>query len=834
MTLSPDDERRVLLLVEEAFEQAPDQREEFLTQRLAGRSACLARAQELLVAGGADSSMNTEELPQIPALQQFEQGHFERPLPLKGGRIGAYRVIKPIGQGGMGLVYLAERSDGAFDKRVAIKVVQSHRASDEFAQRFEAERQILANVVHSNIAALLDGGYLDDGSPYLVMEYIEGAKVDDYVFDNALSIDQTLRLFLEICDGVQAAHQSLIVHRDIKPSNILVDEQGHPKLIDFGIAKDLAGVVGEVTQIGGPSALTFDYASPEQYKRERITTATDVYGLGILLFNLISGCKPYSTSGSSPVQVHELIVEAPSPTMDRARQHAIVSGINLRIERSQIPQELELIVAKALAKEPARRYATAQNFADDVRAYLAGQPVEARGDSWGYRSSKFVARHWLGLSAIGAVLVAMLAALMISVAQTRAADTAAAHSNATSDFLAKLLLAPSSRADSPLRLGSDAKVSELLAHAAAELNGSGTDRFEGAADVQAELMLTVGRTYHGLAMYPQAIELLQAAQAICLAQECERNALAARIDFRLGQNLVLTGEPREALALFERASNAGSELLLQARIADETASALWSIGDQAGTVAKMEEAVERYRAAAGDEPDLAVAVSYTRLGGLYSNLGQLERGLQLLREGAQLYETLGQTAIPELADLYNEISIIFWKRGQREQSREYLLKAHSVTEAIPGVSEIEIRIVTNIGLDVVRNVGGQEAREWLVRSEQALESFASGNAEHEARGWVLRLEGTILADEQRYEEALAVFRNELAIYQNLMPAYNDSHAGTETLIGGALEKLDRLTEALPFYRRVFEYYQEIYDEEETRYLVNAKARLVALEARLAQ
>ena len=206
----------------------------------------------------------------------------------------------------------------------------------------------------------------------------------------------------------------------------------------------------------------------------------------------------------------------------------------------------------------------------------------------------------------------------------------------------------------------------------------------------------------------------------------------------------------------------------------------------------------------------------------------------MLRKGARLYEALGQTAVPELADLYNEISIIFWKRGQPEQSHPYLLKAYAVTEAIEGVSEIEIRVVTNIGLDVVRNVGAQAAREWLVKSERALESFASGNAEHEARGWVLRLEGMILADEQRYEEALAVFRNELAIYQNLMPAYNDSHAGTETVIGGALEKLGRLKEALPYYQRVFEYYQRIYDEEETRYLTNAKARLVALETRLAQ
>lgn len=829
MTLSSEHESRVLLLVEEAYEQPSNQRLDFLRQQLVNEPELLSRAQELLRVGGVDSTLNTQELPAIPALFELES--------VRGdvrGQIGPYRVIELIGQGGMGQVYLAARSDGAFDKRVAIKIMQSRRAHGGFAQRFEAERQILANVTHPNIAALLDGGYLDDDTPYLVMEHIDGVAVDEYVFGKKLTLKQTLGVFLQICDGVQAAHQSLIVHRDIKPSNILVSESGRAKLIDFGIAKDLAGLVGEQTQVGGPSALTYDYASPEQYNRERITTATDVYGLGILLFNLLSGCKPYSTSDASPVEVHRLIVEAAAPTMEQAIDRAIVSGVDLRIERQRIPSELELIVAKAIAKEPARRYATAQNFGDDVRAHLAGQPVEARGDSWVYLAVKFIRRHWVGLSALTTVAGVMIAALLISLAQTQVADKAAAHSNSTSEFLAKLLLAPSSRADSPLRLGSDAKVSELLAHAAEELQGTGDQQFDGASDVRAELMLTVARTYHGLAMYPRAIELLQGAQTVCDRNDCARNALAARIDFRLGQSLVLTGKPRQALALFERAAQADGQRLLQARVADETASALWSIGDQAGTVAKMEEAVELYRAAAGEQPDLAVAVSYTRLGSLYSNLGQLERGLTLLREGALLYETLGQTSVPELADLYNEISIIFWKRGLVAKASDYLNKAYAVTESIPGVSEIEIRIVTNLGLDHVRNEGAQAARDWLVKSQSALKEFAAGNADHEARGWVLRLEGTILAEERRYTEALKVFQSEMAIYENLMPAYNDSHAGTEIVIGGVLEKLGRLEEALPYRHRVLDYYESIYDEEETKYLANARARVASLENRLAR
>ena len=829
MTLRAKDERRVLELVEEAFERPPIEREVFLAEQLAGEPELLARARELLVVGGIDSSLNTQELPAIPMLRESEAPRREFPE-----RIGAYRVLELLGEGGMGRVYLAQRNDGAFDKQVALKVMQSGQTAGRFAQRFEAERQILANVAHPNIAALLDGGYLDDGTPYLVMDYVDGVTIDQYVFDRALSIDATLRLFLQTCDAVQAAHQSLVVHRDIKPSNILVDDQGRSRLIDFGIAKDLAGLVGDVTQVHGPSALTFDYASPEQYKREQVTTATDVYGLGVLLFNLLSGTKPYTTRNKNPVEIQQLIVETPALSMADAIDQAIVDGQQLGVHRKQIPHELELVVAKAIAKEPQRRYATALNLADDVKAFLAGRPVLARGDSWGYLAGKFVRRYWLGIAATSAVIIAMVSALMISVAQTRAADEAAAHSNSTSDFLAKLLLAPSSRADSPLRLGSDAKVSELLDHAAAELLGETDTPFEGAGDVRAELMLTVARTYHGLAMYPQAIALLETASTICETTDCSRNELAARIKFRLGQSLVLTGDPDRALTLFEHASLVDGELILQARIADETASALWTTGDQDGTLLKMEQAVELYEAAAGTEPDLAVAVSYTRLGSLYSNLGDLERGLTRLQKGAELYEMLGQTAIPELADLYNEISIIFWKRGNVGKSMAYLTKAYEVTEAIDGVSEIELRILTNLGLNAARQESAKAGRLWLQKSETALARFAAENDQHEARGWVLRLKGTILAEEKRWPEALQVFREELDIYQTLMPAYNDSHAGTEIVIGGVLEKLGRLEEALPYHRRVLAYYREIYDEEETRYLSEADARVSSLEARLAR
>ena len=351
--------------------------------------------------------------------------------------------------------------------------------------------------------------------------------------------------------------------------------------------------------------------------------------------------------------------------------------------------------------------------------------------------------------------------------------------------------------------------------------------------MRAELMLTVARTYHGLAMYPEAIALLTEARTICSGIDCRRNALSARIDFRLGQNLGFTGEPQRALNLLNAAAQEVSDPALLAKIADETASALWSTGDREGTVAMMERAVQLYETAAGASPDVLVAVSYTRLGSLYSNLGQLEQALARLEKGARLYESLNQNALPELADLYNEISILYSKRGQSDKAREYLLQAYEVIERIDGVSEIEIRILTNLGITAPRSADHSLAREWLAKSKTALAQFTSADSDHEASAWVLHLEGIILAQEEKYAESLSFYEQELAIYEQLMPAYNHSHATTGTSMGLALENLGRLEDALQRYQRVFDYYSEIYEEEESTYLSKARERVERVKQRIA-
>ena len=321
-----------------------------------------------------------------------------------GQTIGHYRIIREIGRGGMGAVYLAERSDGEFEQEVALKVVRRSFADSDLARRFRRERQILASLNHPNIARLLDGGVSADGEPFLVMEYVEGTRVDEHCERRALPTRERLKLFLAVCRGVSYAHQHLVVHRDIKPSNIIVAHDGAPKLLDFGIAKLLDSErAGEHTRTE-MRAFTPDYASPEQVGGGQITTASDVYSLGVLLRDLLNGARPSPDAAKAPGMWRSeslgktVVTNLPTDQEDGNRR--VKTG-----PREFAGAELENIIAMAMREDPARRYAAAAQLSEDVQRYLDGRPVRAQKDSFTYRTGKFVRRNKAAVGA--AVLVAL-------------------------------------------------------------------------------------------------------------------------------------------------------------------------------------------------------------------------------------------------------------------------------------------------------------------------------------------------------------------------------------------------------------------------------------------
>ena len=435
--MTPEQWHRVRPILESALELDRANRRAFLEGACA--DSYLRREVESLIASHEQAGTDVLDPGSPLTLCPDERSSFRlRP----GKRIGAFEIIEELAVGGMGAVYRAVRADGEYKQQVALKIVRSELGAEFTATRFRNERQILASLDHPNIAKILDGGTTGEGVPYFVMELVEGQRIDDYCDERKLATTERLKLFLEVCSAVQYAHQRLIIHRDIKPGNILVSAEGVPKLLDFGIAKilesgDAANQLKQTISMVGP--LTPEYASPEQIKGDSITTASDVYSLGVMLYELLTGRTPYNVPTRTPHEISRAICEAePEKPSTAARREEIAADKGQGQPRDDSPPssvregspeklskrlsgDLDNIVLKALRKEPERRYASVEQFAQDIRRHLEHLPVIARTDTFGYRASKFIYRHKAGVAVAALVTLALLSALAVTVRQAQIA-----------------------------------------------------------------------------------------------------------------------------------------------------------------------------------------------------------------------------------------------------------------------------------------------------------------------------------------------------------------------------------------------------------------------------
>lgn len=395
----------------EALDLPLERRAAFLESACGGNQALRDDVQSLLDSDVGDEGVAIAEIIE-DAARDLEA------VSLVGSRIGAYRIIRELGFGGMGAVYLAERADEQFRKLVAMKLIRHGMQAANLLDRFYAERQILAQFDHPNIARLLDGGTAPDGRPYLVMEYVAGKPLVTYCREQNCSIEEKCSLFLLVCDAVAYAHRNLVVHRDLKPGNVLVSSDGVPKLLDFGVAKLLAPDLSHSqrsTTMTANQMMTPDYASPEQVMGKVVTTSTDVYSLGAVLFELLTGKKPHNLTDYSGDEIMRVVcerpIERPSSVVDGAQSHAL-SG------------DLDNIVLMAMRKEPERRYATVEQFSEDVRRYLTGRPVIARDDTIRYRAFKFMRRNRLAVLAATLVSLSLVGGIVVAESQARRAEYA--------------------------------------------------------------------------------------------------------------------------------------------------------------------------------------------------------------------------------------------------------------------------------------------------------------------------------------------------------------------------------------------------------------------------
>lgn len=681
---------------------------------------------------------------------------------LAGKQLGPYRLLEPIGRGGMGAVYRAERADGQFKKEVAIKVVLTAMYSPELLRRFASEQQILATLEHPNIARLLDAGVSADGVPYLVMEYVMGTAITDYCHDRRLSFADRLRLFQTVCSTVHYAHQHLIVHRDIKPANILVTAEGVPKLLDFGIAK----LLDPWTNVGDRSTqsifnpMTPDYASPEQVRSEAITTATDVYSLGVILYQLLADQRPYSVAAKSPSEAVRTICE-----VEPEKPSTVVHNRNKRnhgsLREPGLSSELDAIVGKAMRKDPGQRYGSAQDLGQDVSRYLGGQPVLAHRGSLHYGITKFVGRHKLpaafilillmfALSGVSAVVWQAQIALQErdrasaaqrtameerdralrteatakverdraiaaegqarhernrSFAEKQRADTEAATAKAVSDFLREDVLAQagaSTQARPGTRPDPDLKVRTALDRAAARMAG----KFEKQPLVEASIRQTIGNTYSDLGLYGDAQQQLERAYGLARKAQGEES---------LGTLAIMS----DLAVLYDKQGKypQGEQLLLKAiesgrRLLGEKHPAMLSAMNNLGLLYRHEgknalaeplyaRVVELRRRLLGEEhPD--TLISMNNLAVLYRDEGKPEQAESLLRKVLEIKRRVLGEEHPSTLLGMNTLASLYLSQGEYAQAERLFAK----------VLEVRLRILGDEHADTLHSMDFLARAQW--------------------------------------------------------------------------------------------------------------------------
>jgi serine/threonine protein kinase len=496
--------------VRKLFEQAMDlpaaERAAFLEHGCAGDDALRAEVEALLAADARAAREKTALGVAAPELLQAlnEDGRDDLRDRLVGLRLGPWRLLREIGRGGMGAVYLAERDDGEYTQQAAIKLVRPGWDVGELLQRFRAERQILATLNHPNIARLLDGGVSSDGKPYLVLEYVEGCEIGRYCNERQLGIEARLRLFLTVCDAVTHAHRRLVVHRDLKPSNIMIDSNGQVKLLDFGIAKLIeqdASLTASASRMFTP-----EYAAPEQVRGEAVTTGVDVYALGLLLYDLLTGRRPYGATASTPAAYEQAILtqepQRPSQAAvqhdtegaTRSAEHAAARSVDPAQLSAQLRGDLDAIVLKALRKEPEQRYDAVATFAEDVQNYLERKPVTARRGNLRYRTMRFLQRHAFATALSAIALVSLVVGLGVALWQAEQARAEASKSRAALDFMTGLF----TLADPVAAQGERITARELLTTGSQRIREQLLDQ----PAARAELLRALGDAYRACTTTP--------------------------------------------------------------------------------------------------------------------------------------------------------------------------------------------------------------------------------------------------------------------------------------------------------------------------------------------
>lgn len=788
-----------------ALEQPVEMREKFVAQACDGDEPLRKEVLSML-----RSHEETGDFLEEPAYQANAELLVEQNGALKTGeQIGEYRVLSLLGEGGMGEVYLAE--DLSLGREVALKLVRPGFGGANLLRQFQREERILAALTHPNIARLYGGAVSANGVPYFVMEYVEGERLDSFCEARQLSLRERLQLFRKICGAVSYAHQHLVIHRDLKPANIRVDPEGEPRLLDFGIAKllDDDNVMASEQTVTLSGAMTPDYASPEQLRGEPMTTATDVYSLGVILFELLTGQKPYRTKSRNISEVSRAITDQeptrPSTAVGRGQKSDIRSQKLLR-------GDLDNIVLTAIRKEPARRYSSVGQFSEDIRRHLEGLPILARKDAIGYRTAKFLGRNRLAVAAAALVILAIVGGLFASLWQARKARAQRDVAQRINTFLQDIL-----GAAAPEVKGVDVKVADLLHDASTRAKSELAEQ----PDVLADVLMTLGRTYLSLSEPAKAETDLRAGLEAALQAHGELHpttaktmgwlglALAYRNKteegekisrkavqlqrrlhprghedlgvalYALGSNLIQKGEFKAAQPLLREAV----ELIRKHLGADHgyyvaslvmLASAEQGTGDVAAAEKRYRQAIEAgQRIPARFRVFLAQAQAY--LGILLSNKGAQADAESVLRQSEAVYrELFGGDANVNVGSIKGQLGFIYFLQGDYTRAEEESRKAlDPLLKLLGPEASATLSAQVTLGLSLTR-LGRAAEGEPFLREALAVREKVAAKGDFIVAHTSSML-GECLTAQKRFAEAEPLL---LTSYDDLKAKLGDQHRRT--------------------------------------------------------
>jgi serine/threonine-protein kinase len=768
-------------LLDRALDLSPTSRLPWIDALGPEYDALKPRLRDLLSRGAALST--SDILGTIPKFPDLPDERDALPSADAGDIVGAYRLIRELGAGGMGTVWLAERNDGLIQRPVALKLPRGWSRSGTLAERLARERDILATLTHPHIARLYDAGMTIDGQPYLALEYVEGRRIDEFVQDAQLDLRAVLALFLQVTDAVAHAHAQLVVHRDLKPSNILVTAGGQVRLLDFGIAKLLEQGEARETELTEQSgrALTPDYASPEQIGGAPVGTASDVYSLGVVLYELLTRVRPYRLKRDSRGALEEAILQT-----DPAKPSDVVQD---RAMRKALRGDMDWIVLKAMAKERDRRYASAADLAADIRRFLRHEPVEASPPSAAYRIRKFVRRHRLAVTSAALLVLALVAGTVgttVGMVRARRAEAAAKTEAATADRYSAFLVTMFETAEGSR--GREVTARDILDKGATRV------RTELAAEplLEARLLATIGWVYAQLALFSDARPMLDQAVALARKTGDEGKVDLARALVRRGrferqidESKNAERDDREALAIFERAYGpkdvriepATTELGLLLRLSDpdqalrmyrrsyelrvaaygdrdgDAAVLLQNIGAMHARAGRYRDATEAYERALPaltnhfGERDPHIAAVLGNLAVAYRNLGDYDRAVDFARRGLVVDTAVSGPDHPDAGIAWQNLSTITDKLDEVPMAVEQIDKAIAIFGQHFPLSHPRRISAANVKAGFLIELGR------LDDARTTLEPFASAPASPEGKLALLTGQ-VILADIARLDHQL--------------------------------------------------------------------------------